>query len=65
MSEFLTIRETANDPRCPIREGTLRTMVKRKEVPGFYVGTRFWVDVDGLLVMLAERSRLSVRSEMQ
>lgn len=61
MAKFLTIRQAAADPTCPIREGTLRSMVKRKEAPGFYAGTRFWVDFDALLETLAERSRANVK----
>lgn len=61
MSKFMTIRQAAADPACPIREGTLRRMVKRQEAPGFYAGTRFWVDFDALLEVLAERSRASVK----
>lgn len=60
MSDFLTIRQAAADPRCPLREGTLRAMVKRGEVPGFYSGTRFWVNIDELLTSLTERSTASV-----
>lgn len=60
MSDFLTIRQAAADPRCPLREGTLRAMVKRGEVPGFYSGTRFWVNIDELLTSLTERSTARV-----
>ena len=55
MSEFLTIRQAAADPRCPLREGTLRAMVKRQEVPGF------WINLDALLEILAARSRANVK----
>lgn len=61
MSEFLTIRQAAADPRCPLREGTLRAMVKRQEVPGFYSGSRFWINLDALLEILAARSRANVK----
>ena len=61
MSKFMTIRQTAADPACPLREGTLRRMQKQGELPGFFTGTRFYVNFDLLLEMLAERSRASVR----
>lgn len=60
MSKFLTIRQTAADPSCPLREGTLRAMVRRGECPGYYSGNRFWVDVDGLRELLM-RNRDPVR----
>ena len=51
----MTIRQAAADPSCPLREGTLRAMVRRGECPGFYSGNRFWVDVDGLKELLTQR----------
>ena len=61
--KFLPIRSAAARPDCPVREGTLRAMTKRGEVPGFYSGTRFWVDFDGLLTTLTERSRNELRPQ--
>ena len=55
MSKFMTIRQAAADPRCPLREGTLRAMVRRGECPGYYSGTRFWVDIDGLKELLIQK----------
>lgn len=60
MSKFMTIRQAAKESDCPISEGTLRAMVKRQEVPGFYAGSRFWIDFDALLKNLSERSLANV-----
>ena len=65
MSKFLSIREAASNPACPIREGTLRAMVKRQEVPGFYRGRNFWVDFDGLLEVLKDMSRANVKPQKE
>lgn len=64
MSEFLTIRQAAADPRCPLREGTLRAMSKRQELPGFYSGNRFWLNFDELLETLTERSRANMKANI-
>ena len=48
---FLTIRQTARTGL--IGEYALRRMVAQKRVPGFYSGTRFWVDADALRETLA------------
>ena len=55
LSKFMTIRQAAADPSCPLREGTLRAMVRRGECPGYYSGTRFWVDIDGLKELLMQK----------
>lgn len=62
MSKFLTIRQAAADPSVPLREGTLRRMVRRGECPGYYSGSRFWVDVDGLRELLM-RHRKTVAAQ--
>ena len=47
---FLTIRQTASTGL--IAEHRLRVLVKEGKCPGYYAGTRFWVDVDGLADLL-------------
>jgi hypothetical protein len=44
--QFKTIRQTAK--LIPMPEQALRNMVRQKLVPGFYSGTRFYVNVDML-----------------
>lgn len=44
--EFLTIRQTARQECIP--ENALRTLLKQNELPGFYSGTRFYVNVEEL-----------------
>ena len=53
--DFKTIRETARTGL--IGETALRRMVAQKRVPGFYSGTRFWVDADALRETLAAECR--------
>lgn len=47
---MLTIRQTAATGILP--EFCLRTMVKRGEVPGFYSGTKYYVNFDRLVAKL-------------
>ena len=58
--EFKTIRQVASTGL--IAEHRLRVLVKQGKCPGYYAGTRFWVDVDGLTDLLrrvsAEGGRL-------
>lgn len=63
MSKYVTIKQAAADPTCPIHEGTLRRLVKNGEVPGFYSGNRFWLDFAGLLEVVAQKTRPSVKQE--
>lgn len=52
MQKFQTIRKTAANPDCPIGVGTLRRLVKTGRCPGFYSGTRFYVNYEALIEML-------------
>jgi|GEM_PF-5808641 len=49
---FLTIRQTAKQPECPVTEFRLRCMVAEGKVPGVRVGNRFLVDLDALVKLL-------------
>lgn len=57
---FDTIRKTAARPDCPISEGTLRAMCKRGEVPGFYRGSRFYINFNALIETLQHRSMATI-----
>lgn len=54
MNDYLTIRETAK--LGIVSEKMLRYMVKQRKCPGFYVGTRFLVNVKLLEKALDEMS---------
>ena len=60
--KYLSIRQAAKQPDCPLREGTLRKMVKMSQIPGFYCGSRFWIDYSAMLQVLKEQSRATVQS---
>lgn len=49
---YLTIRQTARAVGIP--EHRIRAWVKVKNVPGFYGGTRFYVDVQKFQQLLDE-----------
>lgn len=55
MANYQTIRQTARNAGLP--EHHLRQLVKRGECPGFYAGTRFYVNVDALTEQLDRVSR--------
>lgn len=55
MPEYKTIRQTARQTGLP--EHHLRQLVKRGECPGFYAGTRFYVNIDALIEQLERVSR--------
>ena len=52
--EILTIRQTARKYGLP--EFMLRSMVKRGECPGFFVSSRFYINVPMLLDKLDKAS---------
>lgn len=54
MDGFMSIRKTADEFGLP--ENMLRTWVKKGECPGFYVGTKFMVNIDMLDAKLKELS---------
>ena len=56
---FMTIGEYAKKG-APVSAGTLRRMVKLKEIPGFYQGTRFYIDVDSFEKELKARSMQTI-----
>lgn len=53
--QYGTIRQTAATGILP--EHRLRLMLKAGELPGFYAGNRFMVDMNQLVTILAEKSR--------
>ena len=50
---YMSIRQTAK--QTGLSESFLRTAVKNKQVPGFYSGKKFLVNVPRLLAVLEER----------
>ena len=50
--EFLTIRKAAAHSGVP--EFRVRQMVKQNQVPGFYAGSRFLVNIDAFISVLKE-----------
>lgn len=52
MSEFCTINETAR--RTGIPASRIRSMVKRGEIPGFFSGSRFYIDSQRFEQLFAE-----------
>ena len=59
MDGFMSIRKTADEFGLP--ENMLRTWVKTGECPGFYVGTKFMVNIDMLDAKLKDMSRRNVK----
>ena len=57
MKTYMTIRETASE--TGLAEGTLRTLLKRNKLPGFYAGSRYYINVPLLMEMLDAESRLN------
>lgn len=52
---FLTINQTPRDVK--VSRYYLRTMQKQGKLPGFYAGSRFYVNVDMLREMLEDECR--------
>ena len=63
MPKFLTIRQAAARPDCPVSEGTLRRMVKNGEVPGFYSGSRFYINFSQFLEWIDHKCRETVKQK--
>lgn len=59
MSQYLTIHQTAK--KGPCSEPQLRKMLKIGELPGFYSGTRFYVNYELLMELLDRESRSRMR----
>ena len=57
MKTYMTIRETASE--TGLNEGTLRTLLKRSKLPGFYTGSRYYINVPLFMEMLDAESRLN------
>ena len=57
MNNFQTIRQTAHEMGLP--EGTLRARLKRNKLPGFYAGSRYYINVPLFMEMLDAESRLN------
>lgn len=51
---------SAIQPDCPISEGTIRRMIKCGECPGFYQGSRFYVNFEELLAVLKRKSLATI-----
>ena len=56
-SIYLTIPQAAKCGILPA--GTLRRMLKNRDLPGFHVGTRFYINVPLLLDQLAAKSQMA------
>ena len=61
MNNFKTLRQTAHGMGLP--EGTLRARLKRNKLPGFYAGSRYYINVPLLMEMLDAESRASVATD--
>ena len=59
--EFLTIRKAAT--RSGVPEFRIRQMVKQNQVPGFYAGTRYLVNIDAFMDVLKEMCAPKITSE--
>ena len=59
--QFLTINKTAAEIGLP--RSRLRTMLSAHSLPGFYAGTRYYVNVDLLREMLEEECKSSIKKE--
>lgn len=57
MKTYMTIRETASE--TGLAAGTLHTLLKRNKLPGFYSGSRYYINVPLLMEMLDAESRLN------
>ena len=61
-SSFPTIRQAAAMPNCPYSEYTMRLMLHRGELPGFYSGTRFHVNFSLLIQQVDDESRSRMKA---
>ena len=61
MASYLTIRQTA--ATGIISEHFLRLRLRQGQLPGFYSGNRFLVDVDALAEMLRAESMKMVKEQ--
>ena len=59
MARYETIKKTSSIPGMP-KENAIRRLVKQQRCPGWYSGSRFYVNVDALAVMLKQKSMESV-----
>jgi len=50
MINFMTVRDASKE--CGVSEYCLRNWIKRGECPGYYSGTRYYVDVEKLEKMI-------------
>lgn len=61
MDKYQTIRQAARATGIP--EFLMRTRLKQKKLPGFYVGSRYYINVPLLMEMLDAESRASVATD--
>ena len=59
--EMLTARQYAKKTGFP--EGTIRRMIKDRQVPGFYSGNRYLIDADAFTAKLHEMSAVNAEAE--
>lgn len=57
MKTYMTINQTVRE--TGFSEGMLRTRLKHNKLPGFYAGSRYYVNVPMLMQMLDAESRLN------
>ena len=62
MQQFKTIRQASRATSVP--EWRLRQLVKQKRVPGFYSGSRFYVNLDMFLDQLDAECRANAAGEV-
>lgn len=63
MSRYLTINATAKHYELP--EWMLRSLLKRGELPGFYAGSRFYIDTQLLTEKLETISRANMTRSVE
>ena len=59
---YPTIRQAAAMPECPYTEYTMRLMLKRGELPGFYSGSRFRINYGLLMEQIEAESRSRMKA---
>lgn len=59
MARYETIKKTSCIPGMPT-ESAIRRLVKQQRCPGWYAGSRFYVNVDALTAMLEQKSMEAV-----
>lgn len=57
MKTYMTINQTVRE--TGFSEGMLRTRLKHNKLPGFYAGSRYYINVPLLMEMLDAESRLN------